>query len=54
MIKEAGFRNMPDFLGSYGLKMHDDGQLAEGKAILGGLREVAQREWESGQGKGGK
>ena len=41
---------MPHFLASYGLKMHDDEELEEGKAILSGLREAAQRDWEAKNG----
>jgi hypothetical protein len=49
MIKEAGFDNMLTFMASYGLKIHDDEQLAEGKAILEGLRQCAQHDWEAKQ-----
>ncbi|PMD49323.1 uncharacterized protein K444DRAFT_622882 [Hyaloscypha bicolor E] len=40
MIKDAGFSNMNRFMQSYNLKMHDDDDLREAKAILDGLRKV--------------
>lgn len=39
VAKEAGYANPNHLYLSYGLKMHDPDQLAEGKAILQGLRE---------------
>lgn len=40
MIKDAGFSNMNSFMQSYNLKMHDDDDLQEAKAILDGLRKI--------------
>jgi hypothetical protein len=37
MVKNAGFRNFNHFMQSYGLKMHDDDDVQEGKAILNAL-----------------
>jgi hypothetical protein len=39
MVKEAGFRNFPQFLLSYGLKIYNPGDVEEGKAILNALFE---------------
>jgi hypothetical protein len=45
LIKDAGFDNMNQFMNSYGLKMHDHGDVQEAKAILEGYRKIdeAQR-----------
>ena len=32
--KDAGFRNFPEFLLSYGLRLHNPDDVEEGKAIL--------------------
>lgn len=39
MVKAAGFRNFPEFLLSYGLKIHSPEDVEEGKAILKALFE---------------
>jgi hypothetical protein len=39
MVKAAGFRNFPEFLLSYGLKIHNPEDVEEGKAILKALFE---------------
>lgn len=40
------------FAQSYGLKLHDDDDLAEAKAILLGLRQQEQFAWEESQKTG--
>lgn len=46
-LKEAGYRNFQHFMQSYGLKnIVDDDELEEAKAILSGLRQLAQLQWE--------
>jgi len=39
IIKDGGFRDMKHFMESYGLRMHDDDDLQEAKAILQMMRE---------------
>ncbi|PVH79849.1 hypothetical protein DL98DRAFT_532692 [Cadophora sp. DSE1049] len=50
-LKEAGWENMYYFMLSYGLKIHDDEDYEEGKAILKALRESEQEAWEEEYGK---
>ncbi|KAL2067756.1 hypothetical protein VTL71DRAFT_15852 [Oculimacula yallundae] len=45
-LQDSGHDNMDKFLLSYGLKMHNDEDVEEGKAILKGLRDGEQKEWE--------
>lgn len=39
MVKAAGFRNFPEFLLSYGLRIYNPEDVEEGKAILKALCE---------------
>jgi len=39
MVKKSGFRNFPEFLLSYGLKIHNPEDVEEGKTILRALFE---------------
>jgi hypothetical protein len=49
-LKENGFDgSQQHFNQVYGLNIIDDDQLEEGKAILEGLRDIEQRNWESGR-----
>lgn len=50
-LKECGYDGMQHFMLSYGLKMWNDDDLEEAKAILEGLRETWQAEWERNHGK---
>ncbi|KAH7310048.1 hypothetical protein BKA65DRAFT_559365 [Rhexocercosporidium sp. MPI-PUGE-AT-0058] len=45
-LKDAGYKNMYHFMLSYGLKMHGDDDYEEGKAILKGMREGEQANYE--------
>jgi len=47
--KEGGWGNMQNFAQSYGLKIHNDEDLEEAKAIRDAYREYDQRVWEEEQ-----
>ncbi|KAF9076529.1 hypothetical protein BDP27DRAFT_1313494 [Rhodocollybia butyracea] len=45
-VKYQGFRNFPEFMLSYGLKIYNLDDVEEAKSILAGLRQAAQEQWE--------
>lgn len=53
-LKDGGYRHMNDFMQSYGLKMHDHGDVQEAKSILEGLRQADQADYEARQQEQGQ
>ena len=49
-LRDAGYRGMPEFMASYGLKDPEDWD--DAKKILAKLRDEQQREWEAKQRPG--
>lgn len=45
-IKNAGYSNMSDFMLSHGLRISNNDDVQEAKAIREGLRGVPQADWE--------
>ena len=44
MIKDAGFRNKNEFMLSYGLRMKNQDDYEEAKAILDGMRKIDEQQ----------
>lgn len=53
-VKHAGFDNFPAFLLSYGLKIYNDDDVQEGKAILTAMGYGINREKKDDSGKSPK
>lgn len=54
MLKDGGYKDMPEFMHSYGLKIYKDDDYEEAKQILDAMREADQRAWEEKNGNGKK
>ncbi|KAH8590568.1 hypothetical protein B0O99DRAFT_634161 [Bisporella sp. PMI_857] len=46
-LKNSGFRNMHEFMASYGLKMGNDDDYEEAQSIYNALRNHEQYDWEA-------
>jgi hypothetical protein len=49
ILKEGGYSGMNHFMLTYGLKMHDDGDVQEAKRIIEGFRQIDQRDYNAKQ-----
>ncbi|RDW79464.1 hypothetical protein BP6252_04102 [Coleophoma cylindrospora] len=46
VIKGAGYTGMQHMMQSYGLKIYEDDDVTEAKAIIDGIRQNMQADWE--------
>lgn len=46
IIKASGYTGMQHMMQSYGLKTHEEDDIAEAGAILDGFRQIMQAQWE--------
>jgi hypothetical protein len=52
-FRDGGYTGMPHFMATYGLKLSNDDDLEEAKAIIARMREEDQKQWEAEHGNAG-